>query len=116
MYQIQARIICSWKSKNMGMSYATKNRNGYILLVIKKKHLNIKLIIIITVIFKILQFQTVPVLSFGLGTWQVYRRNWKLNLIHDLKQKTTAPPIELPEKYKHFIHIIGSYSYKMIKN
>ncbi|KAJ8261374.1 hypothetical protein COCON_G00170970 [Conger conger] len=38
----------------------------------------------------------IPVSTFGLGTWQVKRRNWKLQLIADLKSLTTAEPINLP--------------------
>ncbi|KAI1904740.1 hypothetical protein AGOR_G00008810 [Albula goreensis] len=38
----------------------------------------------------------IPVTTFGLGTWQVKRRQWKLQLIDDLKSLTTAEPIDLP--------------------
>lgn len=38
-----------------------------------------------------------PVTTFGLGTWQVYRRQWKLNLIHELEEKTKVAPIDLPD-------------------
>ncbi|KAJ8339159.1 hypothetical protein SKAU_G00359450 [Synaphobranchus kaupii] len=38
----------------------------------------------------------IPVTTFGLGTWQVKRRQWKLQLIADLKSLTTAEPINLP--------------------
>ncbi|XP_067126255.1 surfeit locus protein 1 [Centruroides vittatus] len=39
----------------------------------------------------------IPVTAFGLGTWQIYRRRWKLKLIEELERKTTAAPISLPE-------------------
>ncbi|KAG9281783.1 surfeit locus protein 1 [Astyanax mexicanus] len=38
----------------------------------------------------------IPVTTFGLGTWQVKRRQWKLKLIEDLQKLTTADPIPLP--------------------
>ncbi|XP_034048127.1 surfeit locus protein 1 [Thalassophryne amazonica] len=38
----------------------------------------------------------IPVTAFGLGTWQVNRRKWKLQLIDDLKRLTTSTPIPLP--------------------
>ncbi|XP_053195881.1 surfeit locus protein 1 [Scomber japonicus] len=38
----------------------------------------------------------IPVTTFGLGTWQVKRRQWKLQLIDDLRKLTTAEPIPLP--------------------
>lgn len=38
----------------------------------------------------------IPVTTFGLGTWQMKRRQWKLKLIDDLRRLTTAEPIPLP--------------------
>ncbi|XP_035040721.1 surfeit locus protein 1 [Hippoglossus stenolepis] len=38
----------------------------------------------------------IPATTFGLGTWQVKRRQWKLQLIYELKRLTTAEPIPLP--------------------
>uniref|UniRef100_A0AAY4AF06 SURF1-like protein n=1 Tax=Denticeps clupeoides TaxID=299321 RepID=A0AAY4AF06_9TELE len=38
----------------------------------------------------------IPVTTFGLGTWQVRRREWKLKLIEELKNLTTAEPVPLP--------------------
>ncbi|XP_076868004.1 surfeit locus protein 1 [Brachyhypopomus gauderio] len=38
----------------------------------------------------------IPVTTFGLGTWQVKRRQWKLKLIKDLHDLTTTDPIPLP--------------------
>ncbi|XP_013792123.1 surfeit locus protein 1-like [Limulus polyphemus] len=39
----------------------------------------------------------VPVTTFGLGTWQVQRRKWKIGLIKELEEITTALPIDLPQ-------------------
>eukprot|EP00070_Physeter_catodon_P020800 XP_023981867.1 surfeit locus protein 1 [Physeter catodon] len=38
----------------------------------------------------------IPVTAFGLGTWQVQRRKWKLQLIAELESRVTAEPIPLP--------------------
>lgn len=38
----------------------------------------------------------IPVTTFGLGTWQVQRRRWKLKLISDLEARVAAEPIPLP--------------------
>ncbi|XP_018595993.2 surfeit locus protein 1 isoform X2 [Scleropages formosus] len=38
----------------------------------------------------------IPVTTFGLGTWQIKRRQWKLQLIEDMRCLTTAEPIDLP--------------------
>lgn len=38
----------------------------------------------------------VPLATFCLGTWQVKRRRWKLDLIESLERRTSSPPIELP--------------------
>ncbi|KAG5272158.1 hypothetical protein AALO_G00162280 [Alosa alosa] len=38
----------------------------------------------------------IPITTFGLGSWQVRRRQWKLQLIEELRSLTTAEPIPLP--------------------
>lgn len=38
----------------------------------------------------------IPVTAFGLGTWQVQRRKWKLELIAELESRVRAEPIPLP--------------------
>ncbi|XP_034403300.1 surfeit locus protein 1 [Cyclopterus lumpus] len=38
----------------------------------------------------------IPVTTFGLGTWQVKRRQWKMQLIDELTRLTAAEPIPLP--------------------
>ncbi|XP_054989164.1 surfeit locus protein 1 isoform X2 [Sorex araneus] len=38
----------------------------------------------------------IPVTAFGLGTWQVRRREWKLKLIAELESRIRAEPVPLP--------------------
>jgi len=46
--------------------------------------------------FKFLK--VIPALTFGLGVWQIRRREWKLSLIENLESRTSAPPIPLPQE------------------
>lgn len=39
---------------------------------------------------------SIPIATFALGTWQIKRLLWKLDLIEKLKQRTSAEPIDLP--------------------
>ncbi|KAF6127550.1 SURF1 cytochrome c oxidase assembly factor [Phyllostomus discolor] len=38
----------------------------------------------------------IPATAFGLGTWQVQRRKWKLKLIEELESRVMAEPVPLP--------------------
>ncbi|XP_028395005.1 surfeit locus protein 1-like [Dendronephthya gigantea] len=38
-----------------------------------------------------------PVISFGLGTWQVYRLQWKKSLIKQLEDRTMREPLEITD-------------------
>ena len=42
----------------------------------------------------------VPILTFALGTWQVQRLKWKVNLIDELHEKLERDPILLPRHVK----------------
>ncbi|XP_031173478.1 surfeit locus protein 1 [Sander lucioperca] len=53
----------------------------------------------------------IPATTFGLGTWQVKRRQWKLQLISELKRLTTAEPIPLPIDP----HELNSLEYRRVK-
>ena len=39
-----------------------------------------------------------PVVSFGLGTWQVKRLGWKKSLIKQLEDRTTKEPLEITDR------------------
>ena len=42
----------------------------------------------------------IPILTFALGTWQVQRLKWKVDLIDKLSEKLQQEPIPLPRKVK----------------
>ena len=42
----------------------------------------------------------IPLFTFALGTWQVRRRRWKLDLIEQLNDQASREPLELPEFVK----------------
>ncbi|CAG4929395.1 unnamed protein product [Parnassius apollo] len=42
----------------------------------------------------------IPVTSFGLGCWQVYRLRWKLELIDMLQAKSNATPVNIPNNFE----------------
>lgn len=41
-----------------------------------------------------------PFFTFALGTWQVQRLKWKVNLIDELEEKLRRDPLTLPPKIK----------------
>ncbi len=42
-----------------------------------------------------------PIVTFTLGTWQVERLKWKVNLIDELEQKLQREPMSLPGQVKY---------------
>ncbi|XP_046976928.1 surfeit locus protein 1 [Vanessa cardui] len=42
----------------------------------------------------------IPVTSFGLGCWQVYRLQWKLELIDMLHAKSNSTPVAMPHDFE----------------
>ncbi|XP_074598457.1 surfeit locus protein 1 isoform X2 [Brevipalpus obovatus] len=53
----------------------------------------------------------IPVVTFGLGTWQVKRHYWKQDLIQNLNDQMAKEPIDLPQDIQN----IGSYEYQKVK-
>jgi surfeit locus 1 family protein len=43
---------------------------------------------------------TQPIATFALGTWQVKRLKWKVNLIDELNDKLSREPMRLPRRIK----------------
>jgi len=41
-----------------------------------------------------------PFFTFALGTWQVQRLKWKVNIIDELEEKLRREPLMLPPKIK----------------
>lgn len=52
-----------------------------------------------------------PVTSFGLGCWQVYRLQWKLELLDMLQSKANSAPVEIP----HDFNELQTMEYRPIK-
>ncbi|MBW0536259.1 hypothetical protein O181_075974 [Austropuccinia psidii MF-1] len=55
----------------------------------------------------------VPLLTFGLGTWEVQRLGWKCNLIKDLEHKMSIEPITLPMQINPTI--VPEFEYRKVK-
>jgi len=41
-----------------------------------------------------------PIFTFALGTWQLKRLKWKINLIDELEEKLHSRPLQLPPSIK----------------
>ena len=44
----------------------------------------------------IILFQTIPMVTFGLGVWQTERLSWKKDLMKKLENKSAEEAVELP--------------------
>ncbi|XP_063392850.1 surfeit locus protein 1 [Cydia fagiglandana] len=53
----------------------------------------------------------IPVSSFGLGCWQVYRLQWKLELIDILQAKSNSTPVPMPTDFS----ALEKMEYKPVK-
>ncbi|CAK1554098.1 unnamed protein product [Leptosia nina] len=53
----------------------------------------------------------IPAGSFGLGCWQVYRLQWKLELIDKMQSKTNSPPVDMPLDFNK----LQTMEYKSVK-
>lgn len=42
----------------------------------------------------------IPIFTFALGTWQLQRLQWKVNIIDELREKLEREPIALPRQVK----------------
>lgn len=52
------------------------------------------------VILPMIILPLVPIVCLGLGSWQLQRLQWKLNLIEDLQDKLQRAAIRLPRNVK----------------
>ncbi|GBB93777.1 hypothetical protein RclHR1_02230003 [Rhizophagus clarus] len=55
----------------------------------------------------------IPLITFGLGTWQVARLRWKVKLIEDYEDRLSKPPINLPKRIK--LDVLKDYLYRRVK-
>jgi surfeit locus 1 family protein len=55
---------------------------------------------------------TLPAIAFGLGVWQVYRRENKLKLIEFLETRTKSEPRELPKDSKELENLVAQNEYR----
>ncbi|ORZ23028.1 SURF1 family-domain-containing protein [Absidia repens] len=56
---------------------------------------------------------TIPFITFGLGTWQVQRLRWKVNLIERLEERMFLDPIPLPRRINQ--NSLDDYEYRRVK-
>ncbi len=58
---------------------------------------------------------SIPIFTFGLGVWQVKRREEKLKLIKFLEERTKAQPIELPTNQRDLETLTEKNEYQAFK-
>lgn len=58
-------------------------------------------------------FAAIPLTAFGLGTWQVYRLQWKTKLIEDLRSLTELDPVDPPANLSDLLG--PDYQWRRIK-
>ncbi|KAG6840916.1 hypothetical protein C0991_003258 [Blastosporella zonata] len=54
----------------------------------------------------------IPVFTFALGTWQLQRLKWKVNLIDELEEKLQLQPLFLPPKIN--LSVIPEFVYRKV--
>ena len=61
---------------------------------------------------------SIPITTFGLGVWQVRRREWKLMMIKQLEEKTKSKPVPLPDSLEeiealeyHNVRVRGTFDH-----
>ncbi|KAK3809973.1 MAG: SURF1 family-domain-containing protein [Benniella sp.] len=54
-----------------------------------------------------------PIITFGLGTWQVQRLRWKVNLIENLEERMALDAIPLPRKVN--LNALEDFEYRKVK-
>ncbi|KAG9128004.1 surf-like protein [Ceratobasidium sp. 392] len=54
----------------------------------------------------------IPVFTFGLGTWQIQRLQWKLALIDELEEKARREPLILPKRVN--LSALPEFAYRRV--
>ncbi|KAK9897312.1 SURF1-domain-containing protein [Cystobasidium minutum MCA 4210] len=55
----------------------------------------------------------IPIVTFALGTWQIKRLQWKLNLINELDEKLAREPLQLPNMVD--TSVIPEFAYRKVE-
>ncbi|CAN6624823.1 cytochrome oxidase assembly protein Shy1p [Trichomonascus vanleenenianus] len=55
-----------------------------------------------------------PIISFGLGTWQVRRLRWKNNVIAEAEYRLSLPPLPLPPQINPAVVQTGEFEYRRV--
>nr|CAD7257429.1 unnamed protein product [Timema shepardi] len=85
------------QADDLVLTQTTPNHDAFgSLLLAVHKPVGILLGLVVHVLSAYLAANLIPVTAFGLGTWQVKRRKWKLELIENLAKRFNAPPQNLP--------------------
>ncbi|QRV97311.1 cytochrome oxidase assembly factor [Ceratobasidium sp. AG-Ba] len=54
----------------------------------------------------------IPIFTFGLGTWQIQRLQWKLALIEELEEKARREPLILPKRIN--LSALPEFAYRRV--
>ncbi|KAH0837996.1 SURF1 family-domain-containing protein [Lanmaoa asiatica] len=54
----------------------------------------------------------IPIFTFALGTWQLQRLQWKINLIDELEEKLQRDPILLPKRIN--VSVIPEFAFRRV--
>ncbi|KAG8219477.1 SURF1 family-domain-containing protein, partial [Butyriboletus roseoflavus] len=54
----------------------------------------------------------IPIFTFALGTWQLQRLQWKVNLIDELEEKLQRDPILLPKRIN--VSVIPEFAFRRV--
>ncbi|KAF8560004.1 SURF1-domain-containing protein [Imleria badia] len=54
----------------------------------------------------------IPIFTFALGTWQLQRLQWKINLIDELEEKLQRDPILLPKRIN--VSVIPEFTFRRV--
>ncbi|KAJ1301742.1 hypothetical protein OPQ81_008975 [Rhizoctonia solani] len=54
----------------------------------------------------------IPIFTFGLGTWQIQRLQWKLALINELDEKSRREPLILPKRIN--LSVLPEFAYRRV--
>ncbi|EJD03631.1 uncharacterized protein FOMMEDRAFT_105726 [Fomitiporia mediterranea MF3/22] len=54
-----------------------------------------------------------PILTFALGTWQIQRLKWKVNLIDELEEKLQRAPMDLPDYVN--LDVLDDFAFRKVR-